>query len=70
MNTKYTEGKMREAGKGKVDAGSAGGDKQIPPNIGRGGGGSGKFDGSSQTGSKKQIPPMDANPKSGPPIAD
>lgn len=69
MNTKYTEGKMREAGSGKVDAGSAAGDKQIPPNIG-GGGGSGKFDGTSQTGSKDQIPPMKAKPSGGPPIAD
>ena len=71
MSNKYSEGKMRDVS-GKVDSGSAMGDKQIVPNIGSGGAGDATkgVEASSQTSSKKQIPPMSANPTSGPPIAD
>lgn len=66
-STKYSEGKMREAGSGKVDAGVAQGDKQIPPNIGNGGAGEAtKKVESPLTSSKAQIPPMKASPTSKP----
>ena len=69
MSGKYSEGKMRDVS-GKVDSGSAMGDKQIVPGItGDGGGDVKKGVESPQTSSKKQIPPMNASPK-GPPIAD
>ena len=57
---------------GKVDSGSASGDKQIPPGIGGGGAGSAKkgVEASTQTGSKQQIPPMHASPKSTPSLKE
>ena len=70
VSGKYSEGKMRDVS-GKVDSRSAMGDKQIVPGItGDGGGDVKKGVESPQTSSKKQIPPMSANPTSGPPIAD
>ena len=70
MSNKYSEGKMRDVS-GKVDSGSAMGDKQIVPGITGGGAGDAKKGVESpQTSSKKQIPPMNASPTSGPPIAD
>ncbi len=70
VSNKYSEGKMRDVS-GKVDSGSAMGDKQIVPGIGSGGAGpTTKKVNSPQLSSKDQIPPMNAKPSSGPPIAD
>lgn len=69
VSNKYTEGTMKGVS-GKVDSGTAMGDKQIPPNIGSGGATDPKQKVDSPLNSSKdQIPPMKASPK-GPPIAD
>ena len=67
----YSEGKMKGIS-GKVDAGSATGDKGIPPGIASGG----AIDATKKVespgtweGGKALVPPMNASPK-GPPIAD
>ena len=68
---KYSEGKMKGVS-GKVDSGSATGDKQIPPNIGSGGELSTVKKVSSPgtwEASKALVPPTNVSPK-GPPIAD